>query len=95
MEWNVGHTIYNQLKTASNDPIYIELWDDFIRSAVKYAQIRTEWKLSDPQKRAEMDSLRTSLHDNFIDTCNILADTCKNKNLILPGNKNLAKTEKI
>jgi hypothetical protein len=50
-----------------------ELVNDLIGYAVRYAQIRVEWMLSDVNRRIEIDNLRTNSHDAFIDSCNILS----------------------
>lgn len=50
-----------------------ELVNELILYAIRYAQIRVEWMLSDKNKRIEMDSIRTQSHNVFIDSCNILS----------------------
>ena len=50
-----------------------ELVNDLITYAVRYAQIRVEWMMSDVNKRIEIDSIRSKSHDAFIDSCNILS----------------------
>ncbi|MFZ4591610.1 MAG: hypothetical protein ACOYN6_11465 [Ignavibacteria bacterium] len=47
--------------------------NDLIVYAVRYAQIRVEWMLSDTKRRIEVDLIRTKSHDAFIDSCNILS----------------------
>jgi len=50
-----------------------ELVNDLIVYAIRYAQIRVDWIISDKNKRIEMDNIRTQSHNAFIDTCNILS----------------------
>jgi hypothetical protein len=42
-------------------------------SLVRYARIRTDWRLSDPETRRSMDATRTAAHNALIDACNILS----------------------
>lgn len=46
---------------------------DLIRAAVNYANHRAEWYLADREQRHDMDQARTSAHNTFIDSCNILS----------------------
>lgn len=45
----------------------------FLNSAVRYARLRTDWALFDPQDRRSLDQTRTAAHEVFIDQCNILS----------------------
>lgn len=51
----------------------IELRDDLVRSALRYASVRAEFSLMSPSERREADISRTRLHDVFIADCDILA----------------------
>ena len=42
-------------------------------TAVRYARIRVDWKLTSREGRQEMDADRRNAHDAFIDSCNILS----------------------
>jgi len=50
-----------------------ELVNELILYAIRYAQIRVDWILSDEKKKLEIDNSRTKSHDAFIDSCNILS----------------------
>lgn len=44
-----------------------------IRSAIRYSQMRVEWKLMHAEQRLEMSPRRTAAHNAFIDAINILS----------------------
>lgn len=46
---------------------------DLVTAAVRYAGMRVEWALADPDARRVMDPARTAAHEAFIDACNILS----------------------
>lgn len=54
-------------------PDAIELYNELIESAIKYAVIRAKWAIMDREQKIENDSYRTSLHNAFILQINILA----------------------
>jgi len=49
-----------------------ELHRDMLLCAVRYARLRTDWRLADPDERRTLDPTRTAAHNAFIDTVNIL-----------------------
>ena len=52
----------------------VELKHSLILCAVRYARMRTDWRLASPDERRAMDSARTAAHDALIDAANILSD---------------------
>ena len=50
-----------------------EVLNDLVLSAVEYARIRTDWYLSDKERRIEINERRTAAHNTLIDNCNILS----------------------
>ena len=56
-----------------HDGDLMELYDDMIARAVRYAHIRSGWNALTREQRAEKDSARTSAHDAFIVGLNIVA----------------------
>ena len=56
-----------------HDGDLMELYDDMIARAVRYAHIRSGWNALTREQRAEKDSARTSAHDAFIVALNIVA----------------------
>ena len=56
----------------SRDEILQELVNDLVGQALKYAKMRIDWYGFSKEERAEKDSLRSSIHDRFIDNLNIL-----------------------
>lgn len=65
MTYETAREIYDEIKRTS----LTDLKDDLL----KYARIRTDWKLSDRETRLEMDAHRTRTHNALIDSCTILA----------------------
>ena len=57
---------------ANRDEILLELINDLISQALKYARMRLDWYGFSREERADKDSLRSSIHDRFIDNLNIL-----------------------
>jgi hypothetical protein len=41
--------------------------------AVRYARMRTDWRIASPEERRAMDVARSRSHDALIDQCNILS----------------------
>lgn len=56
-----------------NDPDALELYDDFIKVATRYAAIRANWLLLSREEKLDQDSGRTSCHDSVITHLNMLA----------------------
>ncbi len=69
MDYILSIKIFKQI-TASK---LIDLKEDLVEKGIQYARIRTDWHLSDLEKRKEMDQRRSISHDVFIDSCNILS----------------------
>ena len=55
------------------DPKAVELYDDLVSEAGKYAAIRASWQHMSFVVQMEQDSLRTSIHDSVIIHFNMLA----------------------
>ncbi len=53
------------------------LSDLFLKSAVRYAQIRVEWYYSDQDERTDIDPIRMRAHEALIGNCNALARNMK------------------
>lgn len=52
---------------------FIELKQDLITAAIKYATIRSEWSMMTRNEKLEKDSYRTLSHNSFISICNALS----------------------
>ena len=61
--------IYEKMNTRE----LTKLKEGLITAAIRYARIRTDWKLMRLEERKEKDSERTFAHNAFIDSCNILS----------------------
>lgn len=69
MNLNETQEIYNHIKASS----LTGLSDSLIKSAIRYARIRTDWYVSTIEERVEIDTERTRAHNAFISCCDILA----------------------
>ncbi len=55
-----------------SSPDDVELFNDMLSKAVRYASIRAQWLLLDREQRRAGDESRTMAHDAFIASVNIL-----------------------
>ncbi|MCD7745300.1 MAG: hypothetical protein LUI13_08495 [Lachnospiraceae bacterium] len=62
---------------VGTDEEALEYYDDLIRAAAKYANIRASWCTLDREKKMETDGSRTSAHDSFITNLNMFARLLK------------------
>lgn len=68
------------LSDIHNDEEAIELYEDFVKQAIKYAQIRANWNNLSREQKLEQDSSRTSCHDVTIISLNVLTRWLKKQN---------------
>lgn len=61
------------LSEIDNDPDTIELYEELIDAATKYAAIRAKWGRMTREEKMDTDSLRTSHHNSLIIHFNMLA----------------------
>lgn len=61
------------LSEIDNDPDTIELYEELIDAATKYAAIRAKWGRMSREEKMDSDSLRTSHHNSVIIHFNMLA----------------------
>lgn len=74
MNWTIAQEVFRHIcNTGIQEPLLLELRQDFLEKAVRYARIRTDWELAGPSRRQEMDQSRTLTHNGLIDACNILS----------------------
>ncbi len=67
-------SIHQQIaEEIENDQDAIDLYDELITAAIKYAAIRAKWSVMSREEKMEKDPLRTSLHNDVILQINILA----------------------
>lgn len=62
----------DMLAEISSDEIALELYDDLLAQANKYADYRANWSLWSNDNKMEMDASRSKCHDALIDCFNIL-----------------------
>lgn len=63
------------------DADFVELRNQLIEKAIEYARIRVDWKLKNREDRIKMDARRTAIHNDFINSCNILSRFMDKKNM--------------
>lgn len=56
----------------------LNLRDDLIDKAIRYARIRTDYAVVDLQSKTSMEDIRRRAHDTLIDACNILSRNMRN-----------------
>lgn len=61
------------LSEIGNDADAVELYDELIEIATKYAEIRAKWGRMSQEEKMDIDSLRTSHHNSVIIHFNMLA----------------------
>jgi len=69
MDYEKAVNIYKKIETTS----LVDLKNQFTAAAIRYARIRTDWKLKTFKEREEADTARTFAHNALIDSCNILS----------------------
>ena len=69
MEYSTASNLYNQISETEQK----DLLNDLVLSALEYARIRTDWYLSDKDRRIELNERRKASHETLIDSCNILS----------------------
>lgn len=74
MNYDTATELYRQLPQLPNEsPLLLDLREDLVARAVRYARLRTDWELADMEGRQNIDETRRLAHNAFIDACNILA----------------------
>mgnify|MGYP004518271005 CR=1 FL=1 len=61
------------MNEIEGDPDALELYEDLVDAATKYATIRAKWLKMSREEKMDTDSLRTSHHDSLIIHFNMLA----------------------
>lgn len=59
--------------TDKSDPDIARIYEDLYQRAVKYAHIRAQWNALTKEEKMNRDSSRTSIHDAFIASVDIVA----------------------
>ena len=69
----IYHTMEENLDR--NDEDIMDLYHMLIDKAIRYANIRAEWATLSREMKSEKDASRTSAHNAFISSVNIIART--------------------
>lgn len=67
------------IEEVSADADAMELYDELIAVATRYAEMRAKWLLMEREEKMEKDSLRTSYHNSVILHFNMLARYLKSQ----------------
>ena len=51
----------------------MECWNEFLRKAAEYTNIRNQWELMSLEEKMDADPGRTAKHDSFITSINVLS----------------------
>ena len=77
------------LNVLEKDELAHELYNDFVKQAIKYAEIRSQWLTLTKEQKINTDSLRSSCHDVTIIQINVLSrylkklgKTCKWRDML-------------
>ena len=57
----------------------MEFYQDFLKKAVAYAEIRCDWEFMTREEKQEIDAQRTNRHNAFITAVNILSRFAENE----------------
>jgi hypothetical protein len=77
MTANEAEAVFNEIveAIACNDEL-LRLHRELCLLAVRYARMRTDWRLADRETGTGMEAARSSAHNAFIDACNIMGRAC-------------------
>lgn len=67
----------NIAEEIGTDQDALELYDELLKTAVRYAGIRAKWPLLSQKEKMDQDSSRTSAHDSVITKFNMLSRCLK------------------
>ena len=78
LEFEIAKKLYEEIQEkAINDSRegFKEFYEDFLKSAVSYAETRTEWSFMELSERMENDRSRSIKHDSYMYS---LGAVCRN-----------------
>ncbi|MBR2043544.1 MAG: hypothetical protein IJ946_04320 [Clostridia bacterium] len=78
LQYEIAKRLYDEIKTkAKNDtrPGFDDFYNGFLKSAVSYAETRTEWNFMELSERMERDRSRSIKHDSYMSS---LGAVCRN-----------------
>lgn len=74
MDYNQMQSLHSDLLSeVGNDPDAVEIYEELIDVATKYADIRARWLRMSNEEKMDIDPLRTSHHNSLIIHFNMLA----------------------
>lgn len=73
MDYQEAESIFKIVKSFKIN----RLSDLFLKSAIRYSQLRVEWYFANTDERTELDLDRTRAHEALISNCNTLARNMK------------------
>ena len=73
MEFNEAANIFQSIRSSKLH----NFSEPLIDAAIRYAQIRVEWYLTNSEGKKELDEERTRAHNALISNCDVLASNMK------------------
>lgn len=96
MSWVVAQSTFQHIRDVELlEPPLVELRQDFLEKAVRYARIRTDWELAEQARQQELDEYRKRTHDALIDACNILSRAMAERGLDTSWRRCLGQDRKV
>lgn len=92
IEWSDARTIYTELSSlsAKSATPLNRLWGNFLKAAVRYAELRARWALVEPgEDKLDIDRDRTLAHNAFIDSTNAMSRFMASQGLDVSWRKRL------
>ena len=79
----------NEKATKDTREEFLEFYEDFLKSAVNYAQTRTAWTFMEQSDRIENDQSRSIKHDAYMFSLNAICRNLEIKGIdeIMPDRK--------
>lgn len=68
----IFETIDHLYENNKNDEILMDLIPEFYQKAIEYTKYRVDWNFYSREEKQENDKYRTSKHNSFMDSYNIL-----------------------
>ena len=78
LQYEIAKKLYEEIKakaTNNTRPGFDDFYNGFLKSAVSYAETRTEWNFMDFSERIERDKSRSIKHDSYMSS---LGAVCRN-----------------
>ncbi len=79
----------------STDADIDEMFAEFLKKAIRYANVRAKWELYSAEEKRDEDEGRSLLHNSLISSVNILKRLLEKENLDISWREDLGEDRKI